>query len=115
MSTYFGSERRRKPRDSSHSFGTIFIRRDDHWMAREILILDANDESVRFRAMPDVRRYEFRLQLDDSDTLYQPKIHRHERKRNSWEFTVSLGQPLGEETLEGLEVAYDFPRVGSKR
>ena len=64
--------------------------------------------------MPDLRRYDFRLQLDDSDSLYQPTIHRFERKRNSWEFTVSLSAAYGPEALGGLEVVYDFPRAEAK-
>jgi hypothetical protein len=110
MTSYFGSERRRTPRDSRHSFGTVFVKQGDSWMAREVLVMDVTDDTARLRALPDLRAYEFCFQLDEDDALYKPEIIRFERKQSSWEFTLNLGDRQAREVLGGLEVVYDFPR-----
>ncbi|MFK7818173.1 MAG: hypothetical protein AB8G99_05625 [Planctomycetaceae bacterium] len=115
MTSYFGSERRRAPRNSQHSFGTVFVRQSDSWMAREVLVMDVTNDAVRLRALPDLRDYEFCLQLDEDDTIYTPEIMRFERKHNSWEFTMNLGERQGREALAGLDVIYDFPRANANR
>lgn len=112
-SSYFGPERRRIPRDSGHSFGTVFVRINDTWMAREVLILDSNEEAIRIRTLPNLRKHDFRLQLDGDEAIYAGDIKRSEQRGDYWEFTVNRGPALGRDALGGQRVIYDFPRTGS--
>lgn len=108
--TYFGPERRRVPRDVRHSFGTVFVKLDGYWMAREILVVDTTANSVRVRTLPDLRQYDFRLKLDDGEPLFAPRISRSEKRSDHWEFTMALGPEIPPDTLAALPVRYDFPR-----
>ena len=107
---YFGPERRRTPRDVRHSFGTVFVKLDGYWMARELLVIDSTTDTVRVRTLPDLRQYDFRIKLDGSEALFGPQICRHERHGDHWEFTMTLGSELNAETLGNAKVRYDFPR-----
>ncbi len=111
--SYFGPERRHTPRHSGHSFGTVFVRLTDAWMAREVLVLDQNEEAVRIRTLPNLRKHDFRVQLDGEDAIYAGEIKRAEQRGDYWEFTLTRGSALGREALEGQRVIYDFPRAGS--
>jgi hypothetical protein len=112
-SSYFGPERRHTPRDSGHSFGTVFVRVNSAWMAREVLILDRNDEAIRIRTLPNLKMHDFRVQLDGEEAIYAGEVKRAEQRGDYWEFTLTRGPALGRDALEGQRVIYDFPRTGS--
>ena len=113
-SSYFGPERRRIPRDSGHSFGTVFVRLTDAWMAREVLILDRNEEAIRIRTLANLQKHDFRVQLGSEEAIYAGEVKRAEQRGDYWEFTLTLGPTLGREALESQRVIYDFPRTANQ-
>lgn len=106
---YSGPERRRIPRDARHSFGTVFLRTGDSWLAREMLVLDETAEAFRIRTLPNLREHEFLVQRDREPEVRRATIQRSEQRGDYWEFTLTPGSPVAHEALG--QVDYDFPRV----
>lgn len=82
-------------------------------MAREILIMDTNDECMRIRTLPNLAQHEFCVQQGENDELFQPTIVRSEQRGDFWEFTIELGSVHGREILNGMPIRYDFPRANA--
>lgn len=110
-SNYTGPERRRIPRVNGHSFGTVFVRAGEAWMAREVLVIDASHEALRIRALPDLQSQDFLLQLDGCEDLFPADICRSEQRGDFWEFAMTRRPASNQNALGNRRVIYDFPRV----